>query len=46
MLGVVAMTEETPSVDRKNDHLVDALAAVVLVALFVTAFVYWVSSQA
>jgi hypothetical protein len=39
------MSEETTSVSRKNDHWVDALAAVVLVGIFVIGLVYWVSSQ-
>lgn len=38
------MSESTDS-SRKSDRWVDAVAAVVLVAIFVTTFVYWVSSQ-
>ena len=38
------MSESTES-NRKSDRWVDAVAAVVLVAIFVTTFVYWVSSQ-
>ena len=39
------MSEETSTIERKADQWVDALAAVVLVGIFVTALVYWVSSQ-
>ena len=36
---------DTTSTSRKGDRWVDAIAAVVLVAIFVTTFVFWVSSQ-
>lgn len=39
------MSEEMTPINRKTDHWVDALAAVVLVGIFVTATIYWVSSQ-
>ncbi len=39
------MSENTTPVSRKSDRWVDALAAVVLVSIFVTTFVYWISSQ-
>lgn len=39
------MTEETPIVNRSSDHWVDAIAAVVLIGIFVVGCVYWVSSQ-
>lgn len=32
-------------VNRREDRWVDAVAALVLVAIFVTTFVYWISSQ-
>ena len=40
------MSEEINPINRKSDHWIDALATVVLVGIFVTALVYWISSQA
>lgn len=39
------MSEESTPIKRKSDNWVDALAAVALVGLFITAMVYWISSQ-
>lgn len=39
------MSDHSSQTERKGDRWVDAIAAVVLVAIFVTAFIYWVSSQ-
>lgn len=39
------MSEESTSVERKDDQWVDAIASVVLVSLFISAFVYWIFSQ-
>lgn len=36
---------DSTEVSRKSDRWVDALAAVVLVTIFVTTIVFWVSSQ-
>lgn len=38
------MSENT-TISRKGDRWVDALSAVVLVSIFVTTLIYWVSSQ-
>ncbi len=39
------MSDSTPEISRKGDRLIDAVAAVVLVAIFITTVAYWVSSQ-
>lgn len=38
------MTDDTPH-DQNGDRWVDAIAAVVLIAIVVTTFAYWVSNQ-
>ena len=39
------MAEESESVSRKSDHWVDAIAAVVLIGVFVVGMFIWLSSQ-
>lgn len=42
---VLLMSDSSHEVSRKGDQLFDALAAVVLVAIFIVTVAYWVSSQ-
>lgn len=39
------MSDSSPEISRKGDQLFDALAAVVLVTIFIVTIAYWVSSQ-
>ncbi len=39
------MSENTSPAERKGDKLFDAMAAVVLLSIFVGTVVFWVSSQ-
>jgi len=39
------MSESNPELSRKGDQLFDAVAAVVLVTIFIMTVAYWVSSQ-
>ncbi len=40
------MSENTSQVERKGDKIFDAVAAIVLLSIFVGTVVFWVSSQA
>lgn len=39
------MTEHNSEITRKGDRWVDAIAAAALLAIFVSAAIFWVSSQ-
>lgn len=39
------MTDDSPQSQQKGDRWVDAMAAVALVAIAVTAFAYWAANQ-
>lgn len=42
---IFLMSESNPEISRKGDQLIDAVAAVVLVTIFVVTVAYWASSQ-
>lgn len=40
-----SMSDESTSTERKGDRWVDAIAAVVLLTIFISTAAYWVASQ-